>query len=389
MNNRSVYKRGATWTAHMNWTDMNGRKQQKKVGGFETRKAATEYHNQLMTSIQQGRRRGTTKLRVDQYLRDEWLPKQIDALKASSYASYRSIVNSYLIPHLGKLRLEEVTARRAEQMFNDLMRSGAKGKSKTLNSALSAKTVSDIAGVLHRAYRDAVRWDLIATNPISSARKPSKRTKEMTAWTPPELNTFIEAASSDRLFAIWHLAATSGMRRGELLGLTWDNINFEAGKVSINNTRIRAGNTTIIETPKSRKSRRTFAIDERTLKALKKWKTKQGQERLAIGDSSAVNSNYVVTEADGTLPDPNTFTRRFKALCKLHELRVIRLHDIRHSYVVAARRSGADAKTVSERIGHADVNVTLSVYDHVFVKDDEEAATSISDHIYGALSKQA
>ena len=386
MNNRSIYKRGATWTAHMNWTDMNGIKQQKKVGGFETRKAATEYHNQFMTSIQQGRRRGTTKLRVGEYLVNEWLPKQENILKASSFASYQRIVNSYLVPRLGSIRLEEVTARRVEQMFNDLLTSGARGKSLKANTALSAKTVSDIAGVLHRAFKDAVRWDLIATNPITSTKKPPRRTKEMSAWTPEELNCFINVSSTDRFFAVWHLAATSGMRRGELLGLTWDDIDFEKSKVTIRKTRIRAGNVTIDETPKSRKSQRTFAIDKQTLAVLKKWKTRQGSEHLALG---AKVNEHIVTETDGTLPNPNTFSRRFKALCKTSGLRVIRLHDMRHSYVVAARRAGADLKTISERIGHADPKVTLTVYDHVFVEDDEKAAISISDHIYRSTPRQA
>ena len=386
MNNNSIYKRGSTWTAHMNWTDMNGKKQQKKVGGFKTRKAAAEHHNQFMTSIQQGRRRGTTKLRVGEYLLKEWLPKQENILKASSFASYRRIVNSYLVPRLGSIRLEEVTARRVEQMFNDLLTSGASGKSLKINTALSAKTVSDIAGVLNRAFKDAVRWDLIATNPISSAKKPPRRTKEMSAWTPEELNRFINVSSTDRFFAVWHLAATSGMRRGELLGLTWDDIDFEKSKVTIRKTRIRAGNATIDETPKSRKSQRTFAIDKQTLAVLKKWKARQGSERLALG---TLLNEHIVTEADGTLPNPNTFSRRFKALCKKSGLRVIRLHDMRHSYVVAARRAGADLKTISERIGHADPKVTLTVYDHVFVEDDEKAAASISDHIYRSTPRQA
>ena len=386
MNNNSVYKRGITWSAHMNWTDMNGKKQQKKVSGFKTRTAAAEYKNQFMASIQQGRRRGTTKLRVGEYLVKEWLPKQENILKASSFASYKRIVNSYLVPRLGSIRLEEVTARRVEQMFNDLLTSGARGKSLKVNTALSAKTVSDIAGVLNRAFKDAVRWDLIATNPISSAKKPPRRTKEMSAWTPEELNRFINVSSTDRFFAVWHLTATSGMRRGELLGLTWDDIDFEKSKVTIRKTRIRAGNATIDETPKSRKSQRTFAIDKQTLAVLKKWKARQGSERLALG---TLLNEHVVTEADGTLPNPNTFSRRFKALCKKSGLRVIRLHDMRHSYVVAARRAGADLKTISERIGHADPKVTLTVYDHVFVEDDEKAAASISDHIYRSTPRQA
>jgi integrase len=130
----------------------------------------------------------------------------------------------------------------------------------------------------------------------------------------------------------------------------------------------------VYQTPKSDASRRTISIDSYTAEALRKWRIAQAEERLAIGAHWPDSKGHVVTEPDGRLPDPNTFTRRFKAICKKLVLPVIRLHDLRHSYVVASRKAGVPLKTISARVGHADINVTSRIYDHILRDDDEDAA---------------
>jgi integrase len=174
----------------------------------------------------------------------------------------------------------------------------------------------------------------------------------------------------------------TGLRRGEILGLRWEHIDLAKRTISIQETRVRAGNRTIVETPKTRRSRRVFSIDQRTARALERWKAIQSQERLLIGEHWRDTDGYVVTEPDGRLPNPNTFTRQFEAVCTRLGFPKIRLHDLRHTYVSAARHSGVDLKTISERVGHADINVTLAVYDHVFHEDDAEAATTTAEFIY-------
>jgi integrase len=384
--NPGIYRINRTWTAHIHWTDSDNKTQQHKRGGFATKDDAIRYRTKYLSELHSGRRRGTTKLRLEQYLLNEWLPNREGEIKRSTYASYVNVVNTYLIPYLGHIRLEELTVKKVESFYQELLKTGATGKSRPANSPLSPKTVSNIAGVLARAYRDAVRWEFIAVSPISASRKPSKRTKEMTAWEPHELGEFVDAIQGERLQAVWHLLALSGMRRGEVLGLLWSDIDLKKGKIHVRSTRIRAGNQTIEETPKSKKSRRTISIDPRTIKILEKWRLNQTKERFAVGELWSDKDGHLVTEPDGTLPNPNTFTKRFKAICKQKGLRIIRLHDIRHSYVVAAHRSGVDMKVISEHVGHADWSVTNNVYNHVFVKDDEEATDSIANHIYGVKS---
>ena len=382
-NTPGIYKRGKTWTAHIHWTDIQGNRHQKKYGGFPTKQDAIRFRATFINDVSSGKKRGSNSMTLARFLAEEWLPNRQLDLKASTAATYSNIIHSYILPHLGMMKLEELTVRHVERFFKDLQTTGARGRSKSQRSSLTPKTVSNIANVLNRAYKDAIRWELVATNPVHAANKPSKRTREMQAWTPEELMSFIDHTASDRLAGIWHLAAMSGMRRGEILGLRWTDVSFESGTISIRTTRVRAGNLTVVETPKSRKSKRTIKVDSRTLRALERWKAQQASERLQIGELWPDALGHVVTEPDGTLPNPNTFTRRFKAICHSLGLREIRLHDLRHSYVVAARRSGVDLKTISERVGHADVNVTLAVYDHVFTEDDHEAATMIADHVYG------
>lgn len=371
-----VYKRGRTWTVHIHWSDHNGNSQQHKRGGFKTASEANKYRTKYLSEIHSGKRLGSSKIKLSDYLTNEWLPQRKPDLKASTYASYVQSVNTHIIPNLGNCKLEELTARKVELVFRSLQ------KGSDDRPALSAKTVKNIAGVLNRAVRDAVRWGHIAMNPIADVKKPSGKSPEMAAWQTAELAQFIQASSTDRFAALWQLAATTGMRRGELLGLQWSDINLEAKTLNIRRARVRAGNATITDTPKTEAGKRTIHLDDQTINTLKQHKARQAQERLAMGGQWEDTDGHVFTEADGSLPNPNTMTRRFLALCKTAGIRRIRFHDLRHSYVVASRAAGVDIKTISQRIGHADTNVTLSVYAHVFTTDDQAAANDTATFIY-------
>lgn len=369
-----IYQRGKTWTAHIRWTDIHGVEHQKKVGRFRTQREATEFRDKFLSDVRSGRTLGTQTPKLCDYLTKEWLPQRQSELKPSTYETYDTIVNRYIIPHIGELRLHELTPRRIEDFFKHLQAQGATGHRGGQSGPLSSKSISNISGVLNRALRDAQRWEMINHNPVSVAVKPPVKHAEIQVWTPEQLGTFVEHITEHRLCGPYTLIATTGMRRGEILGLTWDNVDLEKQQIAINTTRIRAGNAVVYQSPKSDASRRTISIDAHTTEALRKWRIAQAEERLAIGEHWPDKKGHVVTEPDGRLPDPNTFTRRFKAICQKLKLPVIRLHDLRHSYVVASRKAGVPLKTISARVGHADINVTSRVYDHVLRDDDEDAA---------------
>jgi integrase len=373
---KGIYRRGSTWTVHIHFTDRDGKPQQHKRGGFTTLQEARRYHAEYLSQIHSGRRSGTSKLRLGDYLTREWLPHRQHELKASTYNSYKNVIEAHIVPVLGQVRLEDMNARRVEAFYNKLQHPADESR------GLSPKTIANVAGVLKTSMRDAVRLGYLTVNPISEARRPRGRSPEMNAWQPAELGAFLDAAATDRQAAVWQLAATTGMRRGEILGLRWADINFDEGILTIRSTRVATGGTVINDTPKTAKGARTISIDKVTLEALKRLKAKQAEQQLALGDVWCNDAGYVAVEEDGSPSHPLTFSRRFVTIGKQAGLPRIRLHDLRHSYVVAARRAGVDIKTVSERIGHADINVTLRVYDHVFRDDDSRAADETAELIY-------
>ena len=164
------------------------------------------------------------------------------------------------------------------------------------------------------------------------------------------------------------------MRRGEVLGLRWGDIDLDAGTVTIRSTRIRYGTTVATSTPKRARGNRTIALGPATVAALRAWRRTQAADRLLIGAGWQDANGLVVTVADGSAPNPEAFSNLFHKLAKRAGLPPIRLHDLRHSYATAALAASVPVKVLSQRVGHADVGVTLKVYAHVMPGDDEEAA---------------
>jgi integrase len=160
-----------------------------------------------------------------------------------------------------------------------------------------------------------------------------------------------------------------------VLGLRWSDIDLEAGTVTIRSTRVRFGKTTVTSTPKTARGNRTIAVGPVVVSALRAWRRQQAADRLLMGAGWRNSDNLLVTIADGSAPNPEAFSNTFGKLVKAAGLPMIRLHDVRHSYATAALASGVPVKVVSQRIGHADVGVTLKIYAHVMPGDDAYAAT--------------
>ncbi len=217
--------------------------------------------------------------------------------------------------------------------------------------------------------------------PTSRLGQEPRRALDGLAWSAAQLGRFIEATASEREAAWWRLLATTGMRRGELLGLRWADVDLDAGRLTIRQTVTMVGNSPAQGTPKSRAGLRMVALDAGTVAVLRAWLA-QAAERLVMG-AGWQGGDMLVTEADGSAVHPQVFTRRFGVLTRRAGLPTIRLHDVRHSYATAALGAGVPVKVLSQRIGHADVAVTLRVYAHVLPGDDEAAAALAATAITG------
>jgi integrase len=381
----SVYKRNKTWTAHPKWTDRQGVPRQKTKGGFPTKKAAEKKEREILSQVDSGRLLGGSSPTLAEYLLETWLPKhrQLSNLKASTYETYKMLISVYINPKIGNTRINEIGTIQLENLFMELQNSGRAKARKDGNQTLSAKTVRNIASIIQKALKDAVRTSLIPFNPSDSALKPKVIPTEADFMTPENLMKYVESIQGHRYGAILQLEALTGMRRGELLGLSWSAIDFKTGTIKIHRTRIRAGNMTIFDTPKSKKSNRTIQIDIYTLQKLQVWKIAQAKERLMLGGTWSDTENLVVTDSTGKPPSFSAFDRMFKKTLRDAGLEKMKFHSMRHSFVVAALHNGGALKTVSERVGHAEDSITQRIYNHRVEGDDRKLADSTALYILG------
>jgi integrase len=201
------------------------------------------------------------------------------------------------------------------------------------------KTIRNIHGVLSKALADAERWGLVGRNAARLADVPAVARPKLRVWSPEQTRAFLAAVVNDRLFAAWLLAATTGMRRGELLGLRWEDIDLEVGVVRVTQARVRAGNHVVAGEPKTARGRRTLALDPATGAALRQHRKRQTEERLLAGPHYA-DSGLAFTMPDGTPIHPNRFSLWFRRNARTAGLPAIRLHDMRHSYATAGLAAG-------------------------------------------------
>lgn len=359
----------------------NGERKQTRRRGFTTKKAAQAELTKILTDLSDQTYVAPKRQTLAVFLQQTWLPAIEATIKPSTFESYRRNVRVHIaaLP-IGGMQLQQVGPSDLNALYAYLLK-GDEGKKRR---KLAARSVLYIHTILHRAFRDAVQWQAIVRNPADSANPPRSSTKpEMQVWTADELSTFLQGVADDRLSGAWWLLATTGMRRGEALGLRWSDIDLDAGQLAIRRTLI----TTDVQrkgepgmdwgTPKTKKGRRSVALDPATVAALKVHRKRQLEERLALGTGYA-DQDLVVCKVDGSPIHPKTVSYYFGQHVKRLGLPKIRLHDLRHTHATLALRAGIHPRVVQERLGHANVSITLDTYSHVDLQMQADAAAQVS-----------
>ncbi len=226
-----------TWFFVVDVAGLGGRRQQFKRRGFATKKAAEAAEAAVVAEEARGTFVRPSKVTVGAFLVDEWLPARRAGLKPSTAASYEQMITAYVVPTLGPVALGKVDGAMLNALYaRPAGRGPHRGRRRPdtpppSRRGLSPKSVRNVHGMLHRAFRDAIRWRRLPVNPCDAADPPRRATPEMHVWSSAELGRFLEATAGERAGAVWMLLATTGMRRGELLGLRWSDVDVDAKTV--------------------------------------------------------------------------------------------------------------------------------------------------------------
>jgi integrase len=357
-----VFKRGKTWsyTVYLGRDAVTGKKRYKQVGGFPTRRACEEALRQLVDRVRTSDYADAGSTTVAEFV-ERWLTATESTIKPTTAASYRNMLEIHVVPTLGHVRLVKVTGLELSALYGELLASGYR-KGKT-SRGLSPTSVRYVHRIVSKAFADAVRWGLLARNPAANVAPPRKADTEMATWTADEVRTFLASVEDDRLYAMWVLLCTTGMRRGEVLGLRWDDVDTSAGRIAVRRASVEVNYDVQSSDPKSAKGKRSVTLDVETTKVLVDHRRRQAEERLAAGLGG--RSEQVFTRPDGNRLQPQHVSRSFGARYRRAGLSPIRLHDLRHTSATLALTAGIHPKVVSERLGHSTVQLTLDRYSHV------------------------
>lgn len=276
-----IRQRGETHTAYWETKDpATGSRRQHSKGGFRTKTAARDYLKAIDGKLVDGAWRPDKPLTLAQLLTEHWLPAQESrGLRPATLAQYRNVVEHWIVPNVGGLRAASLTPADAQQLVERLRTA----KSASGRAGLSARSAQLTVGVLKAAYAWAVDFELLGRNPIAGVRRPRVDHRPMTAWSVADARAFLVATSEDRLAAAWALLLTRGLRRGELCGLRWDAIDFDARTFGVVHTRIVVDGHAIDSAPKTSGSRRSIPLDDTLVQRLRAVRARQASERLAAG----------------------------------------------------------------------------------------------------------
>ncbi len=315
-----------------------------------------------------GRNDEVRSLTFGAYLTSRWLPAKGLELKVSTHRSYVHKTRRHILPTLGRKRLRRLRPQDLERLYDSLLHPSDGTR------PLSPKTVYEVHLIVRGALDHAVRRGLVNRNVALAASAPRLRaipSIEQHAWTSEELQAFLRAAAGHRLFPALWLSANTGLRRSELLGLCWSDLDLKHARLSINRGLVAVGYELHETRGKTANSRRCIDLDPTTLTVLAGWRALQAVEYTATG---VKDPDWMFTTAGGGRVHPHSLSQTFDRIVRRAPVPVIRLHDLRHTHGSLLLAAGINPKVVSERLGHAQFVFTVETYQHTFPSMGADAA---------------
>ena len=371
-----------------------GKQIQRSITG-KTQKEVSQKLKTATLAIDTGTYIAPSKQTLGEWL-DIWLATYCSNIKPRTREIYNTDIRVHIKPSLGSVRLETLTPPMVQAFYNKLAVEGreiktkdASGKIKITKGPLSPKTIKNIHGVLHKALQQAVLIGALRMNPTVACTLPRDVKKELTPLDDEDITAFLAAIQGNPHEVLLSVALFCGLREGELLGLKWECVDFDSGTITINKQLQRyrepSGGVYRISVPKNSKGR-VIVPAPSVMVLLRHQKIEQTKARLFAGEAWE-DDDFVFTDALGHHLTNWTVYRAFKRVATKIGRPDARFHDLRHSYAVAAIRSGDDIKTVQENLGHATASFTLDVYGHVTKQMRQASAERMEAYIKSVSGK--
>lgn len=349
-----------------------GKQIQRSVYG-STQKEVRQKLAQAVAAIDSGTYTAPSRLTVGQWL-DIWQRDYLGGLKPCTVQTYETAIRSHIRPALGAIRLTALHPHTVQGFINGL--------------ELAPSSVRLVYQVLHTAMEKAVRLDYIPKNPASNCELPRQDRKEIHPLDDQQLSALLAAAKNQPLEQLVTVALFTGMRQSELLGLTWDSVDFTAGMISVDKQLSRRGHrerSGLFASPKSGKSR-TITAAPLVMRTLQAQHSRQAEMRIKAGPVWNNPHGLVFTDAAGGFLDQRTVDYQFKRIVDAAGLEGVRFHDTRHTYAVNAIRAGDDVKTVQHNLGHASAAFTLDRYVHFTEQMRQDSAARMEGFAKAVLN---
>lgn len=342
-----------------------------------TRAEVAEKLTVALAGVQNGTFVEPTRVTVSQWL-DVWLQKyKKPELRPTTFDSYETMIRVHLTPAIGALQLKDLRSDQLQHLYNEKTKAG-----------LSATTVRYIHTVARMALAQAVKNGLVPRNVAEATTRPRQVKKDIQPLTLEQVSLLFKTIEADRLFPAICLEFNTGLRRGELLALRWQDINLKDETLTVRQGLVRVTNhgahdgkrktALVFQEPKTSSSRRTIPLSEEVLAELKRWKSRQAQEKLQLGQGYQ-DIGLVFCQENGTPLEPRNFTRRFAVMLQRAGLPNIRFHDARHTFATLMLELGEPARVVQQILGHSKIAMTLDTYSHVSLDMERKAAARLTE----------
>ena len=316
----------------------------------------------------------TSDMTIEKFL-SEWV-ENLESVRFNTRNSYEDNIRLHINPHIGKIRLQKLRSLDIQRLLSTIKEKG-----------LSPRTCQYVFAILRKALNQAVKWNMINFNPSDGVDRPRVPKYEIEPLTAKEAKKFLDTAKErkDPFYSLFLLALSTGMRSGELLGLEWEDVDLENGRISVRHT-LNAKTKTLAE-PKTARARRVIELTDLATQALKEHKKEQAEIR-AQADSWDSTFNLVFPTGVGTPFDHSHLTQRhFHPILKQAELPKIRFHDLRHTAATLLLQAGEHPKVVQEMLGHSTISMTLATYSHVLPSMQKDAAKKMNELLQESSSK--